>query len=48
VALAAACIPLGREGDVGFFICFFICHEQFVEESDVMPILIYEELFPFQ
>jgi hypothetical protein len=48
VALAAACILLGREGDVRFFICFFIYHEQYFEESDVIHVLIYEELFPLK
>jgi hypothetical protein len=29
-------------------ICSFICHEQSFEESDVVTVLIYDELFPLQ
>jgi hypothetical protein len=47
VALAVVCIPLER-GGMWDFICSFICHEQSFEESDVVPVLIYEELFPLQ
>ena len=48
VALAAAYIPLRREGGLRVLICSFSCHEQFFEESDVVLVLIYENYSHFK
>jgi hypothetical protein len=38
VAFVSICIPLGREGEVGYDM-LFSCHELYYEESDVLLIL---------
>jgi hypothetical protein len=38
VTLVVVCIPLGREGDVGYDM-LFSCHELYYEEFDVLLIL---------